>query len=80
MICFVCKAQGRETPALAMCVVCGMALCGDHAVREELPLWERVSLGMTEARRQLPLKLPRFVCRECSHALSQKRQPEDSPR
>ena len=40
-------------------------------VREELPVWETVSLGVGETRRKLPATQPRIVCAECHHALNQ---------
>lgn len=30
MNCYVCDAVGRETPAVAICQHCGLALCRDH--------------------------------------------------
>ena len=72
MVCFVCDQQGKSTPAVAICIACGMALCTQHAIREELPVWERVSLGMAETDRRLPATRPRFLCAECHRALNQK--------
>ena len=71
MICYVCNKQGKSTLAVAVCIVCGMALCPDHVVREELPLWEDTGAGMGTTRRKLPERLPRIVCAECQHALLQ---------
>jgi hypothetical protein len=71
MNCYVCNRQGKDTPAVAICIVCGMALCPDHVVREELPVWQEVHAGMGTTRRKLPETLPRIVCAECHAALIQ---------
>jgi len=72
MNCYVCNKQGRETPAVAICIVCGMALCAEHLVREEMPVWRDVQMGMGSTHMKLPETLPRIVCAECHHALNQK--------
>jgi len=72
MNCYVCHDQGRQSVAVAICIVCGMALCREHVVREELPLFETVETGMTASRHRLPASLPRIVCPACHHALHQK--------
>lgn len=73
MICYVCAQSGRRTEVVAICILCGMALCQEHLVREELPVWEKVQIGVGESRRQLPDTLPRFLCQACYGALHQKR-------
>jgi hypothetical protein len=71
MTCYVCAAGGRRTDAVAICIVCGMALCADHVRREELPVMARLHTGLGEARRELPERLPRMLCQECYRALHQ---------
>jgi hypothetical protein len=73
MACYVCNKQSRETPAVAICTVCGMALCAEHAIREELPVYETVETGMTATRHKLPSGVPRIVCPECHKAVHQAR-------
>jgi hypothetical protein len=73
MICYVCDGQGKRTDAVAICIVCGMAVCRDHVIREELPVRERLHTGLGEARRELPETLPRFLCPACYDALHQTR-------
>ena len=73
VICYVCEAGGKRSEAVAICILCGMALCKDHLVREELPVWEKVQIGVGETRRELPDTLPRFLCQACYGALHQKR-------
>lgn len=39
MKCYVCAEQGKDTDAVAICIVCGMGLCTEHAIREETEIW-----------------------------------------
>jgi hypothetical protein len=71
VVCYICDQAGTRTDAVAVCIVCGMALCKDHLIREELPVWERLHTGLGEPRRVLPERLPRFLCRDCYKALHQ---------
>ncbi|MBM3500652.1 MAG: DUF2180 family protein [Armatimonadetes bacterium] len=71
MNCYVCHQKGDTTPAVAICVLCGMALCSDHLIREELPVWKDVHAGMGASRRKLPEAMPRIVCAACHSALHQ---------
>lgn len=32
MKCYVCAKEGKDTEAIAICIVCGMGLCEDHIV------------------------------------------------
>jgi hypothetical protein len=73
MICYVCAQAGGKKEAVAICILCGMALCQEHLVREELPVWEKVQIGVGETRRRLPDTLPRFLCQPCYQALHQAR-------
>ena len=40
MQCYVCAKAGKQTEAVGMCIVCGMGLCMDHALREDVDFWE----------------------------------------
>ena len=71
MNCYVCNKQGKEKSAVAICIVCGMALCEEHLVREELPVWKDIQLGIGSNRVKLPETLPRIVCAQCHAALKQ---------
>lgn len=66
MKCYVCAHNGGETDAVAICIVCGMALCKDHLIREDIDMWEG---GYPLPPHKLKKKLPRVLCRECSDAL-----------
>ena len=72
MMCYVCSKLGKQEPAVAICIVCGMGLCMEHVVREELPVYENVNMGMADSRHKLPATLPRILCPDCSKALHQK--------
>ncbi len=38
MKCYICAKEGRSSDAVAVCIVCGMGLCTEHAIREELEM------------------------------------------
>ena len=40
MKCYICAKEGKDTDAVAVCIVCGMGVCMDHAIREDVDLWE----------------------------------------
>jgi len=66
MHCYVCAQQGKETVAIAMCIVCGMALCQKHLVRADIDMWEG---GYPIPRQKTTKKMPRILCNECYAAL-----------
>ena len=40
MQCYVCAQTGVETEAIAICIVCGMAVCKEHLIRADIDMWE----------------------------------------
>src|SRR5450756_3065873 len=48
MQCYVCAKAGKQTEAVGVCIVCGMGLCMDHALRELslIHISEPTRLGM----------------------------------
>ncbi len=40
MKCYLCAEEGKETDALAVCIVCGVAVCKEDLVRDEVSFWE----------------------------------------
>lgn len=69
MKCYVCAKGGKDTEAVAICIVCGMGLCMDHAIREEMPMWEGgYPFPMTKETKTLP----RILCGDCHAALHEK--------
>lgn len=72
MICYVCNREGEETPAVAICIVCGMALCAKHVIREEMGVLPGLGERMGLARDRSADTFPRFMCRECYRALGKR--------
>ncbi|MBO8182836.1 MAG: DUF2180 family protein [Archaeoglobus sp.] len=62
MKCYICKEQGKDTDAVAICIVCGMGLCVNHLVREEIEIWEG---GYPFPARKLEKTIPRILCPMC---------------
>ena len=48
MKCYICAQQGKKTDAVGVCIVCGMAVCREHMIREETPIWDYVWNMLTE--------------------------------
>jgi hypothetical protein len=65
MKCYICAQEGRDSDAVAICIVCGMGVCRDHAIREEMDLWEG---GYPFPARKSEKRLPRFLCPDCAAA------------
>ncbi len=53
--------EGKDTEAVAVCIVCGKGLCMDHS--KELPL--PVSVGKPPNVKHLHNALPRIMCNYC---------------
>ncbi len=69
MKCYICNKEGKETDAIAICIDCGIAVCKDHQVREQIPVTETYKWGLGEEKVTLPLPLPRILCTWCYVAL-----------
>ncbi len=69
MKCYICDQAGKKTDAIAICIVCGIAVCKEHSVREQIPVTETYKWGMGEEKVTLPLPLPRILCEWCYQAL-----------
>jgi hypothetical protein len=48
--CYVCAQKGKDVEAVATCVICGMGVCMEHALRRELVTWEHKVLYKTKAK------------------------------
>ncbi|MHC4454064.1 MAG: DUF2180 family protein, partial [Planctomycetota bacterium] len=48
MKCYICNKEGKETDAIAICIVCGIAVCVDHQIRETVPVKETYKWGLGE--------------------------------
>ena len=65
MKCYMCAKEGKDTDAVAICIVCGMGVCMDHLVREEVEVWEG---GYPFPSKKLKKKVPRILCQVCYDA------------
>ena len=50
MKCYICNKEGKETDAIAICIVCGIAVCKDHQIREQMPVIETYKWGVRRRR------------------------------
>jgi hypothetical protein len=66
MECYVCAQAGKKTTAVGVCIVCGMGLCMEHAIRDDVVMWEG---GYPFPQVKGDKKLPRILCAECKEAL-----------
>jgi len=62
MKCYVCALEGKDSNAVAICIVCGMGLCMDHLVREDVEIWEG---GFPFPSKKQETPLPKILCEEC---------------
>ncbi len=74
MKCYICKKAGKETDAVAICIVCGIAVCMEHQIREQVPVKETYKWGLGEEEVTLPMPLPRILCTWCYEALIAQKQ------
>ncbi|OPY39084.1 MAG: hypothetical protein A4E35_00318 [Methanoregula sp. PtaU1.Bin051] len=65
MKCYVCAREGKDSDAVAVCIVCGMGLCMRHAVRTETEVWQG---GYPFPARKRQKKIPRILCPDCNAA------------
>lgn len=65
MKCYICAEQGRDSEAVAICIVCGMGLCTEHLVRKEIDLWRG---DYPFPAKKLKKKIPRILCVICNEA------------
>ncbi|GAB4312592.1 MAG: DUF2180 family protein [Methanobacteriaceae archaeon] len=66
MKCYICAQEGKDSEAVAICIVCGMGLCMDHAIREDVEIWEG---GYPLPSKKQEKTLPKILCPECYAAL-----------
>ncbi|HBY97006.1 MAG: DUF2180 family protein [Ardenticatenaceae bacterium] len=62
MKCYVCAKTGETMDAVAVCAICGMGLCLDHAIEREIPLVQRVSGWASQSTMHI-------LCKQCSKVL-----------
>ena len=66
MKCYICALEGKDTEAVAVCQVCGMGVCFEHLVREEIEIYEG---GFPFPTKESAKPLPRILCDWCYEAL-----------
>ncbi|SHJ83168.1 Uncharacterized protein SAMN02745165_03296 [Malonomonas rubra DSM 5091] len=59
MKCYECAKDGNSSDAVAVCAVCGMGLCMDHAIEKDVPLVQRTS-GWVDH------KIIHILCSKCA--------------
>ena len=64
--CYIHDENNETKEAVAVCIVCGMGLCMEHAQRADLQIWE--------GKYPMPVKimekdLPRFLCKYCIESI-----------
>ena len=69
MNCFMCAQEAKETTALAVCITCGMGICQEHLIREDLPIEDVKNFGFSTQKIVHVEKLPRILCKPCYVAL-----------
>jgi len=69
MKCYQCAKMGKNTDAVGICIVCGMAVCREHLRREEIPVLKGdyiVRLQSKDVEHRL-----RILCIPCHEALKE---------
>jgi len=74
MRCFPCAEREKMGEAVAICIICGMGICMDHAIREELLVQDVIDWGLGEEKIRYPHSLPRMICPACKKAIEQRRK------
>ena len=66
MHCFECSRNEIETPAVAVCLSCGRALCDKHCVEVTSPVRVREEGGMGIRVVSTGLVRSRILCEKCA--------------
>jgi hypothetical protein len=61
--------MGMDADAVALCTICGMGLCMEHAIRENLPVVDIIDWGFGKEEHRYPVDIPKFVCSQCWKAI-----------
>jgi hypothetical protein len=69
MKCYICSEKGVEKDAVAICVVCGMGVCREHLVREEISVTDVFDWGIEREKIVYPKTCPRILCVYCYESL-----------
>ena len=68
MKCYICNKEGKETDAIAICIVCGIAVCKEHQIREMIPVTETYKWGLGK-KSYFTIASSRILCTWCYQAL-----------
>jgi hypothetical protein len=52
-----------------------MAVCMEHAIREELLVEDVIDWGLGEEKIRYPFTLPRIICPDCKRVIEQRKKP-----
>jgi hypothetical protein len=64
--CYIHDENNETEEAVAICIVCGMGLCMEHAQRADLQIWEGKYPMPVKI---MPKNLPRFICKYCTESI-----------
>lgn len=70
MNCFICAQDKKETTAVAVCLTCGMGVCQEHLVREEITIEDVKTSAFSKQKIIRAENLPRILCKPCYAALN----------
>lgn len=70
MNCYMCAQENKVTPALAVCLTCGMGVCQDHLVRESITIEDVKTGAFSREKVTIAENLPRILCKPCHTALN----------
>ncbi len=66
--CYLCAKMGKDTDAVAACIVCGMGVCMEHSIYEPTPVWK----GDYPVRLEKDIEnMRRILCQPCHEALKE---------
>lgn len=71
MRCYACDQADESMEAVAICIVCGMGVCRDHAVRQDVAVKGTLWYGQAPVKGPLPKAMMRILCDTCAQALAQ---------
>ena len=68
MKCYICAKMGKDTDAVAACIVCGMGVCMEHGINEQ----NQVRKGDYPVRLEKDIEnMKRILCQPCHEALKE---------
>lgn len=71
MNCYLCAQENKETPALAVCLTCGMGVCQEHLVRDSITIEDVTTTAFNVEKVIRAQNLPRILCKPCHAAFNE---------